>query len=318
MTEGAPTMYDVAIAGGGPAGLNAALMLARARRQTLLCDAGRPRNAVSQAMHGFLSRDGEDPAQVRRTGREQLEPYDTVELQEGEVVDATRDEGGFALSLASGGRVTARRLLLATGMRDELPAIDGLADLWGRGAFPCPYCDGWEVRDQALFALGSGEAGVLFAVLLSKWSSDVLLCTHGPARLDELPRTLLSARGVRVHEEEIARVQGGDGGVTVVFASGERLLRRALFVHPTLRQASPLAGRLGCAMTDDGAIAVNAFGQTSEPGVYAAGDAARPEGLPFPAAQVVVAAAQGATAAIALDRELLMEDLGLGGPARGR
>jgi thioredoxin reductase len=130
-------MYDVAIAGGGPAGLNAALMLGRARRRTLVCDSGRPRNSVSHAMHGFLSRDRTDPAEMRRLGRQELERYDTVEVRNGEVTEAVRGEDGFALALAGGGQVTARRLLLATGMLDELPSIDGLAELWGRGTYPC-------------------------------------------------------------------------------------------------------------------------------------------------------------------------------------
>src|SRR5215472_43573 len=304
-------MYDVAIVGGGPAGLNAALLLGRARRGTLLCDVGRPRNAVSGAMHGFLSRDGADPAEVRRIGRDQLSQYDAVEIRDEEVLDVSPSGAGFVILLASGGRVTARRLLLATGMRDELAPIEGLTALWGRGTFPCPYCDGWEVRDQPLLALGAGMPGALFALLLSKWSSDVTLCTHGPAQLDEQTRALLASRGISVREDEILRIEGMDSGVEVVFASGHRVRRRALFAHPTLRQTTELPERLGCEMTEDGAVRVSAFGQTSVAGVYAAGDAARPEGLPFPAAQVVIAAAQGATAAIAIDRELLVEDLGL-------
>jgi thioredoxin reductase len=311
VSTGGQTMYDVAIAGGGPAGLNAGLVLGRARRRTLLCDTGRPRNAVSPAMHGFLTRDGDDPAEVRRIGREQLAQYDTTDVRKDEVVRADRGEGGFTLSLGSGERITTRRLMIATGMRDELPPIDGLRALWGRGTFPCPYCDGWELRDQPLFAVGTGTDGALFALLLSKWSGDVLLCTDGPSQLDEEARSLLNSRGVHLREDALARVEGDAGAVEVVFEGGERLRRRALFVHPTLRQASELPTQLGCAMTDEGAIHVSAFGQTSVPGVYAAGDAARPEGLPFPAAQVVVAAGAGAIAAIALDRDLLVEDLGL-------
>lgn len=304
-------MYDVVIVGGGPAGLNAALMLGRARRRTLLCDSGRPRNSVSHSMHGLLSRDGADPADVRRVGREQLAQYDTVEVAEDEVIDALRADCGFSLVLKDRGRVAARRVLLATGMRDELPSIPGLTSLWGQGTYPCPYCDGWEVRDQPLVALGTGMPGALFAVLLSKWSPDVVLCTNGPAEIDGQTRALLGSRGVRVREDEIEGISAGDSGIEVAFATGEALPRRALFVHPTLRQPTELPGRLACTMTEDGAIQVSAFGQASAPGIFAAGDAARPEGLPFPAAQVVIAAAQGATTAIALDRELLLEDIGL-------
>ena len=150
-------MYDATIVGGGPAGLSAALMLGRARRRVLLCDTGEPRNAASHAMHGFLSRDGSDPAELLRVGRAQLRPYDCIDVRDTAVVQASGAAGRFTLTLDGGERLDARRLVLAFGVKDQLPDIEGLRTLWGRGVFPCPYCDGWEVRDQPLAAARLGE-----------------------------------------------------------------------------------------------------------------------------------------------------------------
>jgi thioredoxin reductase len=303
-------MYDATIVGGGPAGLSAALMLGRARRRVLLCDTGQPRNAASHAMHGFLSRDGSDPAELRRVGRAQLRPYDCIDVRDTAVVQASGAAGRFTLTLDGGERLDARRLVLAFGVKDQLPDIEGLRTLWGRGVFPCPYCDGWEVRDQPLAALGNGPQGLQFALLLSKWSRDLVLCTNGPAELDGQSRALLASRGIDVKEAPLQQIEGEDASLSrIIFRDGSALARRALFFRAPCRPSSELAQQLGCDMSDEGAIVVNAMCQTSVPGVYAAGDAAQPAGLPFPPASVIVAAAQGAIAGRAIDRELLMEDL---------
>lgn len=303
--------YDVAIVGGGPAGLEAALMLGRARRRTLLIDAGRPRNAVSASVNGFLSRDGVDPAELRRIARDQLAKYDTVEIRVDEVNHVAPADAEYALSLAAGGTVTARRLLLATGARDELPPIEGLTDLWGKGAFPCPHCDGWEVRDEPLGVIATGPPGGLFALMVSNWSKDLVLCTNGPSGLDEQFLGLLAAQGIELDERPVARVAAESGGVQVVFDDDERLSRRALFVPPLLRQATGLPASLGCELTERGLVKVTTFGRTTVPGVYAAGDMAHPEGLIFPPPLVVAAAGFGAIAGGSIERELMVEDLGL-------
>jgi thioredoxin reductase len=286
-------------------------MLGRARRRTLLVDAGRPRNAVSASVNGFLSRDGIDPAELRRIAHEQLTQYDTVEILSGAVSEATMVEMEYALLLADGQRHTARRLLLATGAKDELPPIDGLTDQWGRGVFPCPHCDGWEVRDQPLGVIAAQQPGALYALMVSNWSSDLVFCTNGPSGLDEPFLGLLGARGTVLDERPIARVAADDGGITVVFADGGVLHRRALFVPPQLRQPTQLPAQLGCQLTERGQVSVTAFGRTSVPGVYAAGDMAHPEGLIFPPPLAVVAAGLGAVAAGSIERELMVEDLGL-------
>jgi thioredoxin reductase len=303
---------DVVIVGGGPAGLNAALTLGRARRRVLLTDGGQPRNAPAQAVHGFLSRDGLPPAELRRIAREQLASYPSVEVRDTEVVDAQAldgPDGGFVVTLADQSVTRARRLLLATGLVDQLPAIDGLAELWGTSVLHCPYCHGWEVRDQALAVLGSEPRAIQLAAHLTRFSPDVALCTNG-ASLDTASRQLLDGLGVAVRAEPIQRLDGAGGRLRrIVFAAGPPLDRQAAFVRAPYRQRSDLPARLGCALLEDGAVAVDDLGRTRVPGVFAAGDLARRPSLPVATAQVVMAAAAGAIAAVAIDQGLLADDL---------
>lgn len=297
--------FDVIIAGGGPAGLQAALILGRARRRVLLCDTGEARNAVTGVVHGFLSRDGVDPAELRRIAVEELARYPTVEVRRGTAIrTAQANDGQFTVGLGDGVRETAVRLILATGVVDELPPIAGLAELWGRAAFHCAYCDGFERRDQPLAVIDSGPGAAFYARQLHGWSPDVVLCTNGRAELSDDERAQLAARGIGLREEPITRLEGGDG-VRVAFGDGATLERHAIFIRPPTRQRSDLAAQLGCkAFEDDGSIEVNDFGQTSVPGVYAAGDMARRPAFPFPAAGAINAASAGAIAAAVADMEL--------------
>lgn len=200
-----PATWDAIILGGGPAGLSAALILGRCRRRVILCDTGRPRNAASRALHGFLTRDGIEPAELLRIGRRQLERYGTV-LVRREAVDARRTDGGFVVDLAGGRRLTARTLLIATGVADRLPPIEGLRALYGRAVFHCPYCDGWEVANRPLAAYGRGRSGMGLALALTTWSLDVALICDGRARLVAAKRQTLRERGIRIFEERVARL----------------------------------------------------------------------------------------------------------------
>ena len=198
-------MFDVIIVGGGPAGLSAALVLGRCRRRVLVLDAGHPRNETSTAVHGFLSRDGTPPAELLDCARQQLLRYGNVTLCAAEVVDAEQTPDGFAVILPNGSRHTAPKLLLATGVADELPAISGIAEFYGRSVHPCPYCDGWEWRDQPLAIYGRGEKGSGLALMLTLWTEDLVLCTDGFAELSDDERARLAVHGIAVREERIAR-----------------------------------------------------------------------------------------------------------------
>jgi thioredoxin reductase len=308
-------MDDAIIVGGGPAGLAAALTLGRSRRSVLLVDAGHGRNAPAAAVHNLLAHDGTPPAELRRIGRAQLARYPGVQLREATVDGAhALAEGGFRVRLGGGDRVEARRLLLATGLADELPAVDGLAALWGRSAFHCPYCHGFEASGRRLAVLGAAPERVRLALQLTRFTDDLVLCANG----EPLPRDLaglLAANGVRVRGEPVTRLEGGDGRLErIVLERGAPLDRDAVFIPTVLRQRSDLAGRLGCALLPDGCVEVDELARTSVPGVYAAGDMAHRAALPVPFAAVSWASASGTLAGAMLDQDLIGADFGLPAP----
>ena len=296
-------IWDCIIVGGGPAGLSAALMLGRCRRRVLLCDVGGQRNFRSHALHGYLTRDGIAPDEFLRLGRRELSRYGTIEYRELEIVEAARKDGGFALRAADGTSLRARKLLLATGVVDELPELDGLDELYGTSVHHCPFCDAWEWRDSPLAAYGAGEAASGLALSLTFWSSDVLLCTGGgPIPADAGAR--LAAAGVRVREEPVTRLEGREGMLErIVFAGGAPAVRSALFVVAGQGQRSPLAERLGCLFTERGTVDTGTCEVTNIPGLFVAGDASKQ------AQFVAVAAAEGTEAAMAIHRALMKEDL---------
>ena len=297
-------MYDVIIVGAGPAGLSAALMLGRCRRSVILFDTGHPRNAASQAMHGFLTRDGTPPLEFLRMARAELRQYETVTIRDAKVVAAECRDSGFEVTIESGERMRGRKLLLATGVVDNLPPIDGFRDLYGRSIFHCPYCDGWEVRDQPLAVYGTGERALGLSLELTGWSRDLVVCSNGPAEIDADGRARLARHGIALREERVARVEGKDGILThVAFADGSRLPRRAMFFTTGQSQRSDLMEQLGCTFNDKGTVRTGKYETTHLPGLFVAGDASR-------AVQwVVVAAAEGAEAAFAINTDLLKEGL---------
>ncbi|MCB2406521.1 NAD(P)/FAD-dependent oxidoreductase [Hymenobacter lucidus] len=302
------TDYDVVIIGAGSAGLSAALALGRCLRRVLICDGGPPRNAPSPGVQSFFTRDGIKPAELLQLGHQQLKPYDTVETRVARVTQVSAGAGQFELQ-AEGetGRqftVTARKVLLATGVEDELPPVEGMRDLWGRGVLHCPYCHGWEVRGQPLAVYGRGKIVTGLALLVSRWATDVVVCTDGPGHLSNNARRRLRQQKIRLYEEPISHLEGKPNGELrhIVFENGEKLARHALFVHPHQHQRTNLAELLGCRLTSKGAVWINKHSQTSISGLYAAGDT-----TPGPQ-KAVLAAAEGTLAAIAIHEALTREE----------
>jgi thioredoxin reductase len=295
-------MFDVIIIGGGTAGLSAALVLGRALRSTLVVQAGPPRNAPSPEAHSLFTRDGTPPAQLLELGRAQLAPYETVAIRGTHARAVTGAAGGFTVAVDDGAELPARRVLLAVGVRDELPPIDGMAELWGRGVLHCPYCHGWEVRGGPLAVHARGAGAMEFVPLLLQWSRDLLLCTDGDPGLSPDDLAALARHGVRVVQTPLARVEGDAHLERIVFADGRVEPRRALFIRPPQRVGSDIPAQLGCDMTEAGHISVGPDQQTSVRGVYAAGDATTPM------QQLVAAAASGAAAAGMINRDLIQEE----------
>ena len=297
--------YECIIVGAGPAGLSAALMLGRCRRRVLVCHAGETRNARSSGIHNYLTRDGTPPAEFLALARREISQYPTVEFREVEVLDAARTPDGFRLVCADGRQLGARTLLLATGVVDELPKIDGLASLYGTSVHHCPYCDGWEWRDRPLAVYGVGEEGSALALGLTVWSEDLVLCTNGPSRLAPGELDKLHELGIEIREDRIARLEGRDGRLErIVFQEGEPLEREALFICASQHQRSALARKLGCGFTSKGAVNTGSCEATDVPGLYVAGDSSKE------AQFVIVAAAEGAEAGMAINKALLKDDLG--------
>lgn len=286
---------DAAIVGGGPAGLAAALVLGRMRRRVLLLDSDDPAHGVSEGVHGLFGHDGTPPFELRRTAREQLRPYESVTVRTVTVDEARATSSGFSVTV-SGATSKAGVLLLATGMRYELPPIEGVAEVWARGAYHCPYCHGWEVRDRPLAAYGPGAAHL--ALLLVSLSDDVVLLTDGSSDLDPGEAERLRQKGVVIRDDPVARLEAEGGKLArVVFADGSSDDRVGVFFVPSFTP-SPLPAQLGCELDESGAIVVDEDGGTSVPGVFAAGDAT------IGKKAAVLAAAAGSRAAYSINAGL--------------
>jgi thioredoxin reductase len=303
------TMYDVVIVGGSFAGLSAALMLGRARRRVLVLDAGTPRNAPAEHAYSLLSRDGISPFELLCLSREELSVYDSVEFRVGQVAGAVAEEGGFNLTSTDGQQIEARKLILATGVTDVLPEIPGLAELWGRGVYHCPYCHGWEVRDKRWAILG--DAPMIFdrVALFRGWASVVVVLANGASSLPPAERQSLVALGAVLDERRIAQVaRTGADNVEVSFEDGSSLIVGGLFAMPHQVQRSSLPEALGCEFDDFVPTASRyvktdpATGETTVQGVYAAGDMIGPQ------QNLVFASASGALAAIRLNHAMSLED----------
>lgn len=296
--------YDVVIVGGGPAGLSASLALGRARKRVLICDAGPRRNAAAERVHNFVTRDGTPPDEFRQIARKQLERYPNVEARDVRVESISGPRGAFRVELASG-VVEARRVLLCTGMIDEMLPLDGFRELWGRSIFQCPYCHGWEMRDRrwGYLARAADSAHLLpFALQARGWTRDVVVFTGGAFEVPAESRATLETAGVRLETSAIARLVARDERLEAVeLAGGARVPCDALFAHPPQRQID-LVRAMGVALDGDGYVQIDPMKrETSVPGVYAAGD------LTTRMQAAIAAATAGTQAAAMINVELTME-----------
>jgi thioredoxin reductase len=301
---------DVLVIGGGAAGLSGALALARARRSVLVVDGGTPRNAPAAGVHNFLTRDGTPPAELMALARAEVTGYG-AEVRDGWVTGARRVDDGFAVSLADGGTVHARRLLVAAGARDELPDVPGLAELWGTDVLHCPYCHGWEVRDQPVGVLATSAMGMHHALLWRQWTDDVTLFLHtGPEPTEEQAEQF-AARGIAVVTGEVAGLETEDGRLSGVrLADGTVVPRRVLVAQSLLRAPEDLLADLGLVpvetvmngMVVGSLLPTGPHGTTSVPGVWVVGNAGDV------GAQVITSAAQGLMTAGQVNMDLVMEE----------
>ena len=314
MTDELEQMYDAVVIGGGAAGLNGALMLARSRRSTLVIDAGAPRNAPAEGVHGLLARDGMPPSELLALGRAEVRRYGG-QVAEGEVVAARRDVDTFVVSLADGRKVHARRLLVTTGLVDVLPDVAGLAERWGRDVVHCPYCHGWEVRDRAIGVLATSARAVHQALLFRQLSDDVVMFSNqtqlGDDQLEEL-----AARDIAVVDGAVAGLEITDDQISAVrLADGSTVERTVLAVQCEMVARSEFLAGLGLQAVEHpmgvgSHVPADPTGQTSVAGIWVAGN------VTDLMAQVGAAAAAGAMAGAVINADLVAEDLRIAVAAR--
>jgi thioredoxin reductase len=298
------TVIDCAIIGGGPAGLNAALILGRARRNVLLFDNDNPRNAVTQESHGFITRDGIKPKEFREIARKELGKYPSVVYLKREVITVIKNKE-FEVVTSEREKYYSKAIIISTGLKDILPGIENISDFYGKSLFHCPYCDGWELRDKPLVVIiGDQVQGFHFIQTIYNWSKDLIVLTNGKVFQDLEQKNFIRHKGIRIIENKIKKFEGGNGQMEkIVFDNGESVLRKGGFVMPQLIQSSDFGKQLGCEYNSLGGISVDSFGRTNVQGVYAAGDASV-----INPAQIIIAAAEGVRAAAGVNTDLTQKE----------
>lgn len=299
---------DCAIIGGGPAGLNAALVLGRSRRRVLLFDDNHPRNGVTQHSHGFITRDGVTPAEFRAIGYSEVAKYPSVEVLSTRIRAVNRfgeqeksQRTAFELVADSGEKFGADNIILATGLRETLPAVEGIYEYYGKSLFNCPYCDGWELRDVPLVIIAESERGASHLPrVIYNWSRDLVVCTNGHQALSGEQKHFLGKYGIRVIEEKIEALVGQVGQLErIIFENHPDIERAGGFVEIQRRPATTIAQDLGCETDEAGGLVTDELGRTNIEGVYAAGDIVN-----FMQNQLIWAAASGSRAAIGVNTDL--------------
>lgn len=296
-------VMDCAVIGGGPAGLNASLVLGRARRKTILFDDNKPRNAVSSEAHGFITRDGINPQELKRIAQEELNNYPAVKIEKQRVLHVSKEQELFRIETEDGGVYKAKKLILATGFKEVLPDIDRLKEFYGSSLFSCPFCDGWELRDQPLAIIAEIQGAFHMAKVASNWTDDLVFCTNGKQILSQGEKNILEMNGIKVNEKKIRTLIGENGALEEIeFEDGEILSRTGGFVASQWVQASSIGPSLGCSLNERGGVEADRFQRTNVDGVFACGDT-----LMGGPSQLIIAAAEGSMAGIGVNGELLEE-----------
>ncbi len=294
--------YDVIIIGGSYAGLAAGMTLGRALRNVLIIDGGLPCNRQTPHSHNFLTNDGKPPTEISRLAREQVQAYPTVELLDGLATAGRKITTGFEIETAAGRTVHARKLIFASGIKDMMPAIPGFEECWGISVLHCPYCHGYEVRDQQTGILANGDTGFELASLISNWTADLTLYTNGRSTLNEGQRIKLEKHGIGINESVIEKIEHDKGYIQrLVFSNAGSEPVKALYARPPFVQHSDIPRLLGCEMTEEGYIKTDAVQHTTVPGVFACGDNASR------VRTVANAVSSGTATGIILNKELIEE-----------
>ncbi len=296
-------MLDAVIVGGSSAGLSAALVLGRSLREVVVIDDQKPCNRFSRASHGFLTRDGIQPSELLQLARQQLEQYPTVAVKTVTAVQIEKTDAGFEILSSDASKLQARIILLATGLHDELPPLDGIEALWGKSVFHCPYCDGYEVRGQAIAVYGVDEAALHQVMMLRNWTDNLTLCAANGWKLSGAQRERLTRFGIQVVEQPIAALESTGAQIQAIrFVDGTSLNCDALFIRPKTTHRTSFAHDLGCQVDEHDVVQVDLRGRTSVEGIYAAGD------LSSPVRSVAIAVGQGAAAAYGINADLVDRD----------
>lgn len=298
--------FDVIIVGGSYAGLSAAMALGRSLRNVLIIDSGMPCNRQTPHSHNFIIHDGESPKQISEAAKRQVLQYNTVRFHNGLATRAVRNDNGFTIETETGSSFHSRKLLFATGITDLMPAIKGFAECWGISVLHCPYCHGYEVRQQPLGVLANGDIGFEFTKFIHHWSNNLVLFTNGTSALKTEQSNKLAQENIRVIEKEITAIDHNNGAISdILFSDGTTHRITALFARVGFKQHCTLPEELGCALSEQGFLQIDDFQRTTIPGIYAAGDNTTM------LRSVSAAVASGTKAGAMLNKDLIDEDFGV-------
>ncbi|RYJ38011.1 FAD-dependent pyridine nucleotide-disulfide oxidoreductase [Flavobacterium anhuiense] len=295
--------FEVIIIGGSYSGLSAAMSLGRSLRQVLVIDSGLPCNRQTPHSHNFITQDGEKPAVISAKAKLQVDIYKTVQFYNGLAVKVFKTENGFEIETESGAIFSSRKVLFATGVKDLLPEIEGFTSCWGISVLHCPYCHGYEVKNEKTAIIANGEMGFEYAKLISNWTKDLRLCTNGKSELTSEQTQTLKSHGVLILEEEIESFEHHEGYIkNIIFKNGERVEVKAIYARPPFEQHCPIPEILGCDSNEQGLLKVDAMQKTNIPGVFASGDCTTPM------RSVAIAVSTGSFAGAVINKELIDED----------